>query len=222
MIYTATLNKAKFEENKSIIMAEVPENLQAKIIDQKISKAEIRLLDGRTITSDQRKKAYATINDIGLWNGDLPEFLKEFFKYKTIERLGIPYFSLSDCSVSTAREYINTILDFALEWNIPLATSAAERTDDIQHYLYKCLEQRVCAITNRPNADIHHVDAVGMGRNRNKVNHSQLRIIALSREWHNKVHAQGEIEIFNKFKIYGIKADKELLGKLKLNHEEIT
>lgn len=222
MLYTARLNKARFEEDKTDLLLTVDEDLKNKIIDQEVKKVEINLIDPRKITSDQRKKAYATIRDIALWNGDAPEFLKEYFKFLTCEQLGIEYFSLSDCSVTTARIFINNLVDFALEWGVPLAVSAADRTDDIDHYLYKCLELRMCAITNRPGADIHHVDRVGMGRNRDKVDHSSLRLIALSREWHTKVHAEGEKDIFEKFKVHGIKVDKHLLKKLNLHFDEIS
>lgn len=222
MLYTARLNKARFEEDKTDLLLTVDEDLKNKIIDQEVKKVEINLIDPRKITSDQRKKAYATIRDIALWNGDAPEFLKEYFKFLTCEQLGIEYFSLSDCSVTTARIFINNLVDFALEWGVPLAVSAADRTDDIDHYLYKCLELRICAITNRPGADIHHVDRVGMGRNRDKVDHSSLRLIALSREWHTKVHAEGEKDIFEKFKVHGIKVDKHLLKKLNLHFDEIS
>lgn len=222
MLYTGRIKTLKVQGNESELNVSVDENLKSKIIDQGIKKVELRLVDPRLINHEQRKKAYANISDIAMWNGDSPEFLKEYFKFVTCEKLGIEYFSLSDCSVTTARVYINTIIDFALEWGVPLAVSAAERTDDIEHYLYKCLELRVCAITNRPGADIHHVDRVGMGRNRDKIDHSDLRLIALSREWHNKVHAQGEKEIFEKFKVKGIRVDKGLLKKLNLNFEDIS
>ena len=97
------------------------------------------------------------------------------------------------------------------------------RTDDIDYYLYKCIENRVCCITGKPNADIHHVlgSRVGMGRNRNKIDHTDLELMALSREWHTKVHAEGEEKIFQDFKIYGIKVSQETLKELGLNYKEI-
>ncbi|MDQ4679658.1 putative HNHc nuclease, partial [Stenotrophomonas maltophilia group sp. RNC7] len=40
-----------------------------------IVQAELRLDDGRTISADQRKKIYATIKDISLHTGHMPEEL---------------------------------------------------------------------------------------------------------------------------------------------------
>ena len=98
---------------------------------KKIRNAEIRFDDGRHISAEQRKKAYATIRDISDWTGYLPEEMKEILKYQHMMRTGDAYFSLSNCSMDTAREFINTILEFALENGIPLSDNAIERTDDI-------------------------------------------------------------------------------------------
>ena len=137
---------------------------------------------------------------------------------------GEEYFSLSKCSVELAKNFITFIIDFVLENNIPLSDLAINRTDDIDKYLYSCIRFRRCCITGKPNADIHHVTGsrVGMGRDRRKIDHSKLEIIALSREYHNIAHEQGEKELFEKYKIYGLRVDKETLKELKLNYEEIS
>lgn len=84
-----------------------------------------------------------------------------------------------------------------------------------------CLRTRTCAITGKPNADIHHVDKVGMGANRRNVDHTRYRLIALSRDWHTKVHAEGEAEIFKKYKVHGIYLDKLSLQKLGIQKGDI-
>lgn len=138
---------------------------------KKIRNAEIRFDDGRHISAEQRKKAYATIRDISDWTGYLPEEMKEILKYQHMMRTGDAYFSLSNCSMDTAREFINTILEFALENGIPLSDNAIERTDDIGRYLYYCLLHKKCAICGK-DGEIHHEDAIGMGNDRTKVDDS--------------------------------------------------
>lgn len=207
-------------------------NIPGEKLGRKISKykiegnidAELKLNDGRTITIDQRKKIYATIRDISYFLGDEPEFLKEYLKYDYCATTGEDHFSLSNCSISTAREFINHIIDFILEWDIPLTEIALNRTDDIDRYLYGCIKYRKCCITGRSGADIHHCEGsrVGMGRNRKKINHKGLELMALSREWHTRVHKEGEKDIFDKYKIYGITIDGETLNELGLKHEDIT
>lgn len=141
---------------------------------KKIRNAEIRFDDGRHISAEQRKKAYATIRDISDWTGYLPEEMKEILKYQHMMRTGDAYFSLSNCSMDTAREFINTILEFALENGIPLSDNAIERTDDIGRYLYYCLLHKKCAICGK-DGEIHHEDAIGMGNDRTKVDDSSYK-----------------------------------------------
>lgn len=225
MHYLARIKGVKDVEEGTDIIVRLPEKrLGEDIVRRQILNAEIRLDDGRSISAEQRKKIYATIRDIAEWNGEVPEWMKEYLKYDYCIKEGEEYFSLSSCSMDLARDFITHIIDFVLEHNIPLTDIAINRTDDINKYLYSCLKYRRCSITGKPNADIHHVTGsrVGMGRSRVKINHNGLELIALSREWHNKVHAQGEIDIFNAYKIYGIKLDRQTLLDLGLKAEDIN
>src|SRR5699024_500274 len=140
--------------------------------------AEIRIDDNRTITVDQRKKIYATIKDISLYTGDDPEYLKEFLKFDYCGQVGEEYFSLSNCSISVAREFINFIIDFILKYDIPLSDAALKRTDDIDRYLWGCIKYKKCAICGR-KGETHHWDAIGMGRDRKTYNDSKHRKIQL-------------------------------------------
>lgn len=170
---------------------------------KKIRNAEIRFDDGRHISAEQRKKAYATIRDISDWTGYLPEEMKEILKYQHMMRTGDAYFSLSNCSMDTAREFINTILEFALENGIPLSDNAIERTDDIGRYLYYCLLHKKCAICGK-DGEIHHEDAIGMGNDRTKVDDSSYKKICLCREHHTLAHSLGVIRFREMHKVYGI------------------
>lgn len=223
MIHIAKIQKAKFTDDTSIMQVEIKENVLETLKRNKTKYIEITIPDTRIINHEQRKKIYATLNDISSYSGDAPERIKEYFKYKLMELKGISYFSLKDCSVTVAREYLNLIMDFVIDWGIPIQDAGVNRTDDIDRYLYKCIETRTCAITGRKGADIHHVGGsrVGAGRNRNKVNHAGLRLMSLSREWHNKVHQEGEEEIFKKYKIHGVYVDSLTLRDLGLKAEEI-
>ena len=178
---------------------------------------EMRFDDGRTISSDQRRKAYATIRDIADYSGHSPEYLKEWFKFDYIAHTGEKYFSLSNCSVTTAREYINHLIDFCLRYGVPVyEESLINRTDDIDRYLYMCLLYRKCAVCGRP-ADAHHVTGykIGMGGDRKTSHHLGREAIALCREHHNTAHTQ-EREFFEANHIYGIKLDARLCRTLGL------
>ena len=139
--------------NQALISVGVNPDILKK---QCIEKCLVVFNDGRTITADQRRKAYATLRDIADYSGHEPEYLKEWFKYEYMIKTGGEYFSLSDCSVTVAREYINVLVDFCLRHGVPLYEPMTERTDDIGAYLYMCLYYRKCAVCGRA-ADVHHV-----------------------------------------------------------------
>ncbi len=179
-------------------MVVIPDaSIDKELIQKQINRVEIRLNDGRTITAEQRKKAYATIRDISDYSGHAPEFLKEWFKYEYIIKTGGKYFSLSDCSVTVARQYINVLIDFCLHYGVPLYEPMTNRTDDIDAYLYMCLYYRKCAVCGRA-ADVHHVTGskIGIGADRDKAHHVGREAIALCRTHHNEAHSRERRQVF--------------------------
>lgn len=198
------INQYRERKDGTDLVISVPDLKLGELFQRKkIRNAEIRFDDGRHISAEQRKKAYATIRDISDWTGYLPEEMKEILKYQHMMRTGDAYFSLSNCSMDTAREFINTILEFALENGIPLSDNAIERTDDIGRYLYYCLLHKKCAICGK-DGEIHHEDAIGMGNNRTKVDDSSYKKICLCREHHTLAHSLGVIRFREMYKVYGI------------------
>ena len=198
------INQYRERKDGTDLVVSVPDLKLGELFQRKkIRNAEIRFDDGRHISAEQRKKAYATIRDISDWTGYLPEEMKEILKYQHMMRNGDAYFSLSNCSMDTAREFINTILEFALENGIPLSDNAIERTDDIGRYLYYCLLHKKCAICGK-DGEIHHEDAIGMGNNRTKVDDSSYKKICLCREHHTLAHSLGVIRFREMYKVYGI------------------
>lgn len=178
-------------------------NLADTFLTKRIRDGELRYNDGRSITNEQRKKAYATIRDMAEWTGYPPEDMKELMKYEFMIRAGEDYFSLSDCSVDLAREFISTLIEFSLEHGIQLSELAIDRTDDIGRYLYYCIKHKRCAVCGRPG-EIHHVDTIGMGNDRRQVDDSNYRKICLCREHHTEVHKIGLNDFEKKHKVYGI------------------
>lgn len=203
MYSTANIKQYRETEKGTDLIIHIPEKVAYYFTDKRCRSAQIRLDDGRRITAEQRKKAYATMNDIASYTGYLPEEQKEWLKYLHISRTGSDYFSLSDCSVDMASEFINTILDYALEEGIPLSDLGVNRTDDIGKYLYFCIKHKKCAVCGRPG-EIHHVDAIGMGRDRRKVDDSGFRKICLCRTHHTIAHTKGMDRFEQMYHVYGI------------------
>lgn len=191
-------------EKGTVLMITVPnKRLGDMLLRKHIKKAEIRFDDDRHISAEQRRKAYATIRDISDYTGYLPEEQKEWLKYLYIIRTGNDWFSLSSCTMDTAREFISVILEYALEEGVPLSEEAINRADDIGRYLYFCLVHRKCAVCGK-DGEIHHVDAIGMGNDRKTVDDSDYRKICLCRTHHTIAHQRGMTEFEKMYKVYGI------------------
>ena len=204
-----TLDKYREVDNGTEIIIRIPDKKIGEFLSQKcIKKAEMRFDDGRTISIEQRKKAYATIRDIADYTGYLPEEQKEWLKYLYIQKTGDDYISLSDCSMDQAREFINVILEYAIESGIQLSEQAINRTDDIGKYLYFCIKHKKCAICGQ-DGEIHHEDAIGMGNDRKTLDDSNHKKICLCRKHHTIAHQMG-VERFTKmYKVYGIIVKEE-------------
>lgn len=204
MDFLATIEKHFVEGSTSKLVITVPNKL-AMIERKGIQHIGISVEDERRITPEQRRKAYATIKDIADWQGDMPEATKEYMKAMMMIRTGCEHFSLSNCSVDTAREYINTLIDFCLENGVALTDSAISRTDDISRYLYSCIMNKRCAICGR-DGEIHHCEGsrIGMGNDRRRVSNDGRELICLCRIHHNELHNMAESEFFKKYHVYGL------------------
>lgn len=152
--------------------------------------------DTRNISEKQRKKIYAMCRDIEFYTGTPSEYLINMFKNQ-IKFLNMKDedISLSNCSRKTANDMIDIIIQFIFTENIPMnhATSSLMKQDN--YFLYLSTISRKCVICGK-HGDLAHEDAVGLGRNRNKVEHSSYRILALCREHHVIQHQMG-IKAFN-------------------------
>lgn len=175
---------------------------------------EIRVDDGRRISSDQRKKIYALIKDIADYTGHHPEYLKEHMKYDFMVKEDRDYFSLSNIDMTTARYFIEHLLEFCFEWDVPLASNTVVLARGINNYLYLCLRYRKCAVCGE-KADIHHHEhLVGMGMDRNNHDHINSKYIALCRKHHNECHTIGHKTFEEKYKITSIKLNEQSIKRL--------
>lgn len=207
---TATGTIAKVKEGQTVIIADVnPHEIEKK----RINTCTVIFDDARRISRTQQRKIYAILSDIADFTGDLPEYVKELMKYLYISRYGGEYFSLADCTVTKARDFISFLIDFCFEQNIGTRDSLLDNTDDISRYLYSCIANRKCAVCNK-KAEIHHCSGskVGMGFNRNKIDNLGRRAVALCRKHYNQAH-NDERAFFEAYHIYGVEPDEYLIEK---------
>lgn len=154
----------------------------------------IKFWDSRRITQDQRKKIFVTVRDIADYIGDPTELVRYNLISAFAEESGAEYFSLSDCSLETARELINYIMDYVMQNDIPLTGHGIERTDDINRYLYGCIKYHKCCCCGKAGVVYKLTDESK---------------ISLCNIHHDEARAKGIREFQSLYKVYGIKVKEE-------------
>ena len=209
---------SKLSNEEIGVVAPISPEIRQNLERWQVTECELRFNDGRTINTEQRKKIYATMNDISYYTGFTTEEVKANFKYLFIAETGCNYFSLSDVDMTTASKFLTYLIDFCLEWDIPCSDNLIERSPDVARYIYKCLKLKKSCISGL-RSELHHVDAVGMGRNRKDIIHLGMRVLPLTRIEHTEAHAMGNTAFCEKYHIFGIKLDEELCKFYRIKSE---
>lgn len=211
------------------------------LLDRKqITECEIRLDDGRTISADQRRKIFALIRDITDWVSAPGGSQRTRAEIETLRQMQLLYlidyadteavryqltqhycqltnqdlFSLSDVDMSTARDFIDWLVEQCVIHGIPCIDTLLNRCEDIGRYLYACVANRRCAVCGA-KADIHEVEKVGAGRNRRTINHSGQLVQPLCRKHHSEVESIGQQSFDRKYCMDAIRLDDNLCEILK-------
>ncbi|WP_196596047.1 putative HNHc nuclease [Pectinatus frisingensis] len=207
------------------LIIEAPYTNIERVCLRKYSEVLIGLPDNRKISPEQRRKAYALIEEISIWSGYEPiEVTKETTKMQFLlqkDCIKFEMFSLSNCSITTAREYITFLIDFIIKNNIPTKQPLLPLCEDINKYVYACLMNKVCAVCGKP-AQLHHVERIGMGRNRNTINHLNMLVLPLCGKHHIECHGMPQYEFNEKYHLVPIKLTDEIGKKYNLSKNNLT
>ena len=156
----------------------------------------VEIQDGKRITVKQRKKIFALVNDIEAHTGQPREWLREMFQdYVTILNGYSKRLSLSDCTRKQAGELIDVILEWIFINDIPLNYKTSDLMKQDQTFLYLATVHRKCVICGK-YGELAHYHAVGRGRNRRKIDHTDNRVLALCHSHHREQHDMG-MDSFN-------------------------
>lgn len=153
---------------------------------------DVTVYDPYKITDKQRRKVFALVNDIEAHTGSPREYMRAMFidylksLQGTEERI-----SLSNCSKRTASDLIEIILQWTFQHDVPLNHKTSDLMKEDNYFIYLSTINRKCVICGKPGADLAHREAVGSGRNRNKINHIGERVLALCRKHHSEQHQLG-------------------------------
>lgn len=211
------------KDGTAVIKAKIPNIEQA--LRRGFLKVEIILWDGRRISPEQRRKCYALLGEIAEYTDGIrtaetvdeqKRLLKMEFMLKRMEATERRMFSLADCDMSTAREFITYLIDFIIANDIPTRVPLIDNCDDIAAYMYACTMHRKCAVCGKA-ADIHHCEGsrIGAGVDRTKVHQLGREVLPLCRVHHTELHAIPESEFIAKYHLQKVKLDELLCKRLK-------
>ena len=156
----------------------------------------IEIQDGKKITVKQRKKIFALVNDIEGHTGQPRDWLRLMFQdYVSLLKGYSKRLSLSDCTRKQAGELIDVILEWVFVNDIPLNYKTSDLMKQDQTFLYLATVHRKCVICGR-RGELAHYHAVGRGRNRRKIDHTDNRVLALCHFHHKQQHDMG-MDSFN-------------------------
>ena len=191
-----------------------------RAIMRQYDKVLVEFSDGRRISPEQRKKAHALIGEIADWAGYLPDeakrLMKVEFKVRHLQTLESEMFSLSDCSVTTCREFISFLIDFMISNGVPSQTPLYLQCEDIRKYIYACLMHTVCAVCGK-KADVHHLHGSRLGHGGLKwreKDQTGAMILPLCRAHHSECH-NGEEDFLARYHLEGIEMTKEIANVYK-------
>ena len=185
------------------------------LIKRGYKECNVQMIDSRRMSDKQRKTCYSLINAISEWSGECADRTKDRMKIKfltedlatTADKL----FSLSNSPMSLVCAFERFLVRFMLDWDVPCNFSLLQFADDTADYIYSCLINKKCCICGKSGADLHHIDRVGIGRDRHDIIHEGMEALPLCREHHGEAHTTGDKSLFDKYHFEsGIQLDKTL------------
>lgn len=201
-----------YDERRGVVHIEAPYADFVTMCRREYKEVEITMLDSRPLSDKQRKSCYAMLREIAVWSGYEPDEIKDMMKFNFIASLDedMNQFSLSDAPMSLVAAFQTFLARFIVSHDVPTRRPMLDYVDDVQDYVYSCIINKKCPICGK-KADLHHIDTVGMGRDRNEIIHEGLEVISLCWEHHKEIHRMGKADFFKKYHLTGgIEADKTI------------
>lgn len=185
----------------------------------------VQPVDSRALSDKQRRTCFALLRAISDYTGQGLDSTKEYMKIRFLtedmEQTADRIFSLSNAPMSVVCAYQRYLVRFILDFDIPCDIPLLNFVDDVADFIYYSLVTKHCCICGMPT-DLHHIDRVGMGRDRNDIIHEGMEVLPLCREHHTEAHTMPDAEFFEKYhipggvvmdktlcRLYGVKARKK-------------
>jgi hypothetical protein len=203
-----------YDEKRGELLIRAPYSDWVTMTARQFKECLVQPMDSRPLSDKQRKACYALMGAIADYAGMSKDRTKELMKLKflseNMEDMSDRIFSLSNAPMSLVCAFQRFLVQFILEWDIPTDFSLLDMVDDVSDYIYGCLVNKKCVICGRP-ADLHHIERVGMGRNRDEIIHEGMEVLPLCRGHHQEAHTMPDEDFFERYHLPGgIVADKTI------------
>ncbi|EGQ0327368.1 hypothetical protein HLE54_000068 [Staphylococcus pseudintermedius] len=176
---------------------------------------DVNVVDPFQITDKQRRKIFALCNDIEQHTGQPRDYMRYMFMDYVSFVEGYDRLSLSNCSRTQAKQVIEVILDWVFYNDIPLNHKTSDLLKNDKSFLYWATVNRNCVICGKPHAELAHYQAVGRGRNRHKIDHTDNKVLALCHRHHTEQHNIGMDSFNDKYHLHDSWVDvDERLNKM--------
>lgn len=213
-----------YDEKRQELLIRAPYDDYFTMTKREFKECLVQPIDSRPLSDKQRRACYALLREIGDYTGMGTEPTKEYMKLKfmveELQETGDKIFSLSNAPMSLVCGFQRFLVRFILDWDIPCNFPLLDFVDDVADYVYSCLVNKKCCVCGK-HADLHHVDHVGMGRDRDEIIHEGMAALPLCREHHTEAHTIGQKTFEDKYHlIHGIELDKTLCRIYKLKRRK--
>lgn len=213
-----------YDEKRQELLIRAPYDDVFTLTKREFKQCLVQPIDNRPLSDKQRKACYALLREIsdftGMGDDPTKEYMKLKFMAEELQDTGYKIFSLSNAPMSLVCGFQRFLIRFILDWDIPCRFSLLELVDDVSDYVYSCLVNKKCCVCGK-HADLHHVDHVGMGRDREEIVHEGMKALPLCREHHTECHTIGQQTFEDKYHlIHGIELDRTLCRMYGLNRRK--
>lgn len=206
-------------DGRALIAAALPEDVRD----------DVRVLwpDREEITAEQRRKIFAIVGEIACWSGYTPEDARKGltadFLRTNMEQLQSSVISLAiggGCDKGTASLFLDYLINFCLDNNVPTKQPLRELADDLERYTYAALMHKRCLVCGK-KAELHHAEGsmVGMGYNRDTKPQIGALVMPLCREHHGEYHSIGATAFGEKYHAVAVAMDERIARKYGLNEK---
>lgn len=178
-------------------------------VDYLSDQVKVQWRDSRLRSDEQNKLAWKLMTYIGDHQGMTKEEVYEQQRFEFSAVIGLD-FHLSTATVKDASTFINVLIGIIIKEGVQMSKPLYEICDDISYAVYISLYYKKCCVCGRKNADLHHVDAIGMGYNRQTKPQIGNRVLSLCRDHHQEFHSIGETAFNTKYHLEPVRMDERL------------